>query len=48
MSDQEKKNIESLVETLQGLDQKDIALLNVSAETLKARRELDKEEHAPA
>lgn len=48
MSGQEKSTIENLIEVLRDLDQKDIAILNVSAETLKARKELEKKEQAPA
>lgn len=48
MSETEKISIENLVEKLKGLDQKDLILVNNSAETLKARKELENQEKAPA
>ncbi|MBQ0113844.1 MAG: hypothetical protein KBT03_12000 [Bacteroidales bacterium] len=48
MSDKEKVEIEDIVKDLKELDQKDLVLLKSGAEMLKARKELDKQEQAPA
>lgn len=48
MSDKEKVEIEDIVDVLKELDQKDLTLLQSGAEMLKARKELDKQEQAPA
>lgn len=48
MSEKEKVEIKDIVEVMKDLDQKDLTLLQSGAEMLRARKELDKQEQAPA